>query len=232
MAEPTRWKKFWESFGLGLILTLIGICLIIVPRFCDVWALLRTGRLNELGDFLAGVFTPVALGWLVYGYFLQKTELGLQRQELQQTRETLGQQVKVLQEQADVERLQFMPSLSFEEVGRSGGRIDFELRNFGAPARNLELILFDAEGKEIAKSRPIELTTETSNKCSIPPPIGDFYYYQVSFSSELQDRFFQGWSILFDGENDTADIHEEPGPTRLMVGQSPPSAFVESSDQD
>ncbi len=31
---------------------------------------------NSLGDFLAGSFTPVALLWLILGYFLQAQELG------------------------------------------------------------------------------------------------------------------------------------------------------------
>ena len=200
----------------------------------NVWGLLQANSLGEAGDFVAGALTPVVFGWLIYGYFLQRDEFRLQREELHATRETLGRQAEVMEKQADVERLRFMPSLSLEKVARINGRIDFELRNFnfGAPARNLDLILFDAGGKEIEKSRLIVLTTETNEKFSIRPPIGNLYYYQVSFSSELQDRFFQGWSIRYDGETHTVDIREEPGPTRLMVGQNPPSAFVESSDQD
>ena len=92
MAEPTYWKKFLESFGPRLILTLLVIGLLLFPRRCEVWALLSTGPLNELGDFLAGVFTPAALGWLIYGYLLQSKELGLQSQELQKAQETLGKQ--------------------------------------------------------------------------------------------------------------------------------------------
>ena len=112
MAEPMRrgtaWKKFRESFWPGIILTFLVIGLILFSRRCEVWALLRTGPLNELGDFLAGVFTPVALGWLIYGYFLQSTELGLQRKELKETRETLGRQVEVMERQAADERAREM----------------------------------------------------------------------------------------------------------------------------
>ena len=67
--------------------------------------MLRTGPLNELGDFLAGVFTPVALIWLISGYLLQSKELGLQRKELKETRETLGKQVKVMEQQVFEQRL-------------------------------------------------------------------------------------------------------------------------------
>ena len=62
--------------------------------------------MNELGDFLAGVLTPVALIWLIYGYILQSKELSLQRQELEETRKTLGEQVEVMREQVEVTRFQ------------------------------------------------------------------------------------------------------------------------------
>ena len=145
MAEPTRWKKFWESYWPRIIATFLVIGVLLFPRRCEVWALLSTGPLNELGDFLAGVFTPAALGWLVYGYFLQKTELGLQRQELQETRETLGQQVEVLREQAAVERQQARPSLFLRQgqILRQEGNINkrrLSFKNLGAPALNLEVL--------------------------------------------------------------------------------------------
>ena len=195
MAEPTRWKKFWESFGLGLILTLIGIGLIIVPRFCDVWALLRTGRLNELGDFLAGVFTPVALGWLVYGYFLQKTELGLQRQELQETRETLGRQVDVMERQADAERKQFRPALLLRQGGTNRGRMGLRLKNSGAPARNLEVTYseYDSplENKKVPHSgvldRGAEFPFEIPDARATSTAISCFI--KACFASERDEKF-------------------------------------------
>jgi len=34
-----------------------------------------SGNLNEIGDFLAGLFGPVAFGWLIIGYLMQNIEL-------------------------------------------------------------------------------------------------------------------------------------------------------------
>ena len=59
-------------------LSILYIAAILFLRSNDAWELLRAGTLNELGDFLAGVFTPLAFGWLVYGYLLQSKELRLQ----------------------------------------------------------------------------------------------------------------------------------------------------------
>ncbi|WP_409292239.1 hypothetical protein [Pseudomonas sp. KCJK9058] len=48
-----------------------GFALICVCRFDD----LKDLGLNELGDYLAGAFGPLALAWLVFGYFQQGDEL-------------------------------------------------------------------------------------------------------------------------------------------------------------
>jgi hypothetical protein len=47
---------------------------------------------NEFGDWLAGVAQPIALAWLVAGFWLQRQELALQRQELAETRAELARQ--------------------------------------------------------------------------------------------------------------------------------------------
>ena len=82
---------------IGLSVLYIGG--ILAFRGGDAWELLRAGNLNELGDFLAGLFTPLAFGWLVYGYLLQSSELRLQREELTLTREQLGKQTRQLDQQ-------------------------------------------------------------------------------------------------------------------------------------
>jgi hypothetical protein len=41
-------------------------------------------ELNEVGDFLAGSFSPLAFFWLAYGYWMQNKELSLNRKILHQ----------------------------------------------------------------------------------------------------------------------------------------------------
>ena len=90
-----------KNIGIAIMggLSILYITAIVFFRGSDVWELLRAGNLNELGDFLAGSFTPLAFGWLVYGYLLQSRELRLQREELALTREQLGKQTELIQEQ-------------------------------------------------------------------------------------------------------------------------------------
>ncbi|KRC36362.1 hypothetical protein ASE28_02225 [Acidovorax sp. Root219] len=72
------------------------------------WGALRAPdvKLNELGDFLAGAFGPLAIWWLVLGYFQQGRELKinsdallLQLQELENSVQQQGRLVGITQDQ-------------------------------------------------------------------------------------------------------------------------------------
>lgn len=59
---------------LALCFTFIyiyGLSLVVLIRLGEFLSM----PLNELGDFLAGAFGPLALAWLVFGYFQQGDEL-------------------------------------------------------------------------------------------------------------------------------------------------------------
>ena len=99
-------------------LSILFIAAILFLRGNDAWDLLRAGNLNELGDFLAGVCTPLAFGWLVYGYLLQSKELRLQREELALTRNQLGKQTALLQEQVRADYQDSIPHLTLRISSR------------------------------------------------------------------------------------------------------------------
>lgn len=56
-----------------------------------------TLRLNELGDFFAGTAGPVALIWLVLGYFQQRNSIQLQTSELKAAVEQYEEQARATQ---------------------------------------------------------------------------------------------------------------------------------------
>lgn len=62
-------------------------------------------KLNEAGDFLAGVFAPLAFLWLVLGFLQQGKELRAQIEELRHTVEASRDQAKAQKRNADVARL-------------------------------------------------------------------------------------------------------------------------------
>lgn len=55
---------------------------------------------NEWGDYLAGVFAPLAFLWLIAAVVLQSRELAAQREELNLTRQEMQDQRMVMKEQA------------------------------------------------------------------------------------------------------------------------------------
>jgi hypothetical protein len=78
---------------------------------------------NELGDFLAGAFAPVAFLWLVLAVFLQRSELGLQRKELKEARavatkgaEAANSQAKAAEAQAKLLGGQYQLEILQEKI--------------------------------------------------------------------------------------------------------------------
>lgn len=119
--------------------------------------------LNELGDFLAGAFGPLALAWLVFGYFQQGDELKqgteallLQAAELKESvqQQTAMVNVAKLQLEEDIRRsnenkqsIERAADPKFKLELRADGRqllgglwnIEFELTNDGSTVHEVEI---------------------------------------------------------------------------------------------
>lgn len=70
-----------------------------------IWLLLRYGfpdgpQLSDIGDFLAGIFAPLAFVWLVIGYFQQSAELSLNTRSLALQVSEMRESVRQQSEQA------------------------------------------------------------------------------------------------------------------------------------
>jgi hypothetical protein len=114
-----RGLEWWGGYFTAVYLGIITLVLA-----ANVEGLL-TLKLNELGDFLAGVFGPVAFLWLVLGYLQQGKELkvssdALVQQSLELARsveqqvlsqEHAAQQLKIAQEKLQTERTELAESI-------------------------------------------------------------------------------------------------------------------------
>lgn len=110
--------EFWGA--LGTVIYLCVIALTVLFKFQDFQSL----KLNELGDFLAGVFGPVAFLWLVLGFLQQGRELKLstdalqlQAQELKNSVEQQSIMAQAAMQQIESQRLALR--MQQEEVERS-----------------------------------------------------------------------------------------------------------------
>lgn len=180
----------------GLGLTVSYIVLVFAFRGVDFWHLLRHGPSGELGDFLAGVFAPVALGWLIYGYFLQREELRLQRQELKRTGDALSEQTAIEKERREGERLKATPRFFLEREEKSFPPFSFLIRNGGGDAYQVEVQCSNGlDQDELIEKNQIQRNTQ------IPLSLTDEFLRRPYFScsirafSEDGEKVTQEWSV-------------------------------------
>ena len=183
-------EKGTKNIGMWVIsvLSILYIAAILFFRGNDAWMLFRAGELNELGDFLAGLCTPVAFGWLVYGYLLQSKELRLQREELALTRDQLGKQTKLLQEQVTADYHYSIPCLTISRIDGSDSR--WVVKNRGGAAKNIELLNLN-EGETVDKRNFLARTEHFQ----FGNTRGSTQSYEARFSSESSENFRQCWEI-------------------------------------
>ena len=93
--ERRRNGLLW--FGLVLTIAYMSLVLpVVIPRLGELDGM----ALNEIGDFLAGLFGPTAFLWLVLGFLQQASALRVQSEELRATREQGALQAEALQKSA------------------------------------------------------------------------------------------------------------------------------------
>jgi hypothetical protein len=99
------------GFSTAVYMLALGVFLIPATSLCPgeerfLQQVLACRSFNELGDFLAGAFAPVAFLWLVAAVLIQAQELRAQREELAMTRQELANSREVMKEQAEQARNQ------------------------------------------------------------------------------------------------------------------------------
>lgn len=92
-------KKTVIATLITIIWLVVGI-LVIALKFDST----KSMPLNEIGDFLAGFFSPIAFLWLVFGYFQQGEELKLNTRALELQVNELKQSVEQQRELVEITR--------------------------------------------------------------------------------------------------------------------------------
>lgn len=146
-----------RKFYVGIILTLcyfVGVFFVIMKM-----DLIKVTSWNELGDFLAGVFSPVAFLWLIVGYLQQQNELSNNTKQLQLQTEELNSSVqqaaelnaltkkqieisiKAMKEESDKYKLSILPIINIQSLSASkvSGFIVYsiEFKNTGATGKDV-----------------------------------------------------------------------------------------------
>lgn len=191
------------AFGLGLWM-----------KFGDVAGM----SLNEWGDFVAGAFAPVALLWLVIGYYQHGEELRFntralhaQQVELQRQAENAGQLVEATKERGHAERenVQLMrardvreaaPRFRFGGSSSGGGTLSVTIQNHGAEVRNVKV---HCEGPYQYKLPEHDLMPKGGDiKFSIlhgNAPLSFPIWFRISFVDGLGNRHDEKFEIPAEG---------------------------------
>lgn len=141
------WSGYFTVVYLGVI------TLVLAANLEDLFKL----KLNELGDFLAGVFGPVAFLWLVLGYIQQGKELRLQARELKNSveqqvimAESAENHLKLVIEANEIQKEEVERQLkasfkirvkgSTPNINFPGSEtVDWEIQNVGMDAYDVEV---------------------------------------------------------------------------------------------
>lgn len=173
-------KLLTKLGGLATIIYLMGVGLLVFSRWEEVLLL----DLNSIGDFFAGAVGPLALIWVILGFYQQGAELRLTTRALQQQVEELHQTVKHQENLVEISRGQFMAQIEASRredlvrqlatkpvlvlstlrfMSRSPGEpsyAQFRLRNYGARADKVELEIVGGTAQEFSPSSFQTLTAD------------------------------------------------------------------------
>lgn len=192
----------------GFILT--AVWLIVVSIYISRnWETFASIKPNEMGDFAAGVFAPLAFLWLVLGFFQQGDELRnsgralwLQGRELQHSVEQQRELVNVTREQLqfDSEMLKVQrdeiarnaqPMLKLETGGSMGGSPGNRIYNFKLINQGRRCTAVEGCVGERAMLRADALESGGRAEFNLELPHGDIQPFSLVVSY-LDDRLIKG----------------------------------------
>ncbi len=176
--------------------------------------------LNELGDYLAGAFSPLAFIWLVYGYFMQNHELAMNRKELLFNREAIKEQAvelrKSAEEQKELVRIQklelevilnkelptfnisssyYYPKgsvvpMPFNSRKAKSDEIYLYIKNWGSNVKNIFATTMAGERK-LKSNIANPGESNFSLNIELPNKIDKPILVQIHFTTESQKRYIQ-----------------------------------------
>lgn len=99
-------KKIWNQINwlvVAFVVTTAYITFILWKvGYWSIWSFLSSPDLNEVGDFLAGIFSPLAFIWLVAAVLTQRQELTETRDQFAENQKVVDAQLKTINEQSEL----------------------------------------------------------------------------------------------------------------------------------
>lgn len=172
-----KWARLITSLYLSVFLA------VVLARVTELFTL----PLNELGDFAAGMFAPLAFLWLVLGYQQQGRELANSNSALILQATELSSLVENQRVANENHERTLEPLFELRHIGEtttdSGVLYLFELINVGGYCKRLDFRMYGPgmhDGTQLLGSLP----TTHIKQLSVSDMKGDFVLYRFSFNYE------------------------------------------------
>jgi hypothetical protein len=161
-------KAFWIGVVLTLgYLSILGFAMVALDlKLMTSW--------SEMGDFLAGVFSPIAFFWLVLGYLQQQKELQQNTKALELQAEELKNSVEQYRDMVSVAREQLVA----EEQSMAAAREERE-KQFKPKIKAPQIMPAVSSGGYYQYQGILEIAGDVAESLLIRtvPPFGPFNLY-------------------------------------------------------
>ncbi|MFC6166014.1 hypothetical protein [Acinetobacter terrestris] len=131
-----------KSLNWGIGITVVWLAVIVA--FWIFGGLESPSSLNELGDFLAGIFAPVAFFWLILGYVQQGKQNNLNSEAIKFQMEAMNNAIKPILQILQTKYLsknEYTKELSTPKIELiPAAHIHFVLKNIGWKAVNIRFV--------------------------------------------------------------------------------------------
>lgn len=193
--------------GVVTVAYLVGVLVLVYMKRDALPAL----ELNSIGDFLAGVFGPIAFLWLVLGYRQQGQELALSskalREQADELRKSVAQQAELLKatyKSLDNYEKSLEPLLQLVFAGGSRVPVDgvikdqviLSLINLGAYCEHVA-VRVTLNGNVVGSAEFLSLNNGERDEMSFYDVLSENIYYDlvVSYSKSNGVRGEQGFEV-------------------------------------
>ncbi|WOE33916.1 hypothetical protein QSG85_11255 [Acinetobacter baumannii] len=160
-----------NAVRIGWVLTffwmIIIVCLLIKKPL--------PSSLNEMGDFIAGISSPLAFLWVVVGYYQSQQALVMQAEELSQNTKALAAQVEEMKKTTEIQEEQL------QEMKKQYAELGIQERIKRQPFFDIQFI---------------RLIEEISN---------NQHFINIRFDIECMSGFARTLSLSFDGIDSESD---------------------------
>lgn len=202
---------------IGVVITFLYLAIVVALSWSGREEVFKLAP-NEVGDFLAGIFGPLAVLWLILGYFQQGEELRLSAEALQQQAMELAESVKQQTEMARVSREQLdvqKDSLEHELVQRRIARLPQLSMSYKrmAASPSLTALVFEIENAG-ERADQVQLKLSSDHLILTPPSLSTLK------RREPREISMKGREYQFQGR------HRVTATYRDIDGNEHSSAFV------